>query len=414
MRINDSLLQEVLLEAIAYINKRPKHVEKTLKEIALKMFNITGGEMAYILNGRTPVGIMSEDTLYKTTRVLYEYLKGNSEDFDIQKLDVDKYFFENEQKNYNKKIDRRTIEKDIVCDSWLQVASDEFVVGLSNKKILELVSANRIQYNPETQRNLTEIETEYGIIKKVTIDGNAIDSIGDDMDNGDYIPNAIAFNINPDLYPQPKIVNGKFIIPKESVIDCINGYHRLKASVTRTKLNPKLDFNFIVIITGFDVKKAKKFIIQENYRVPLSDEQVTQDDQGDAANYIIEKLNQSLYFKNSDIPDISYQLNKIINSIFKPKRLKSAEEIQNALNIFKTIEFSMNKLIEDNGLIGKVFSKEEWFIYLFIINYCNEMNRDFIEIISKIKLEDLLGEISITNEPMKKHFKLMNEVVKNV
>lgn len=418
MLINDNILRDVLREAIADVTNsslRPVTVaEKQIKELGLRMFGITGGEMAYILNGKTPVDIMSEDMMFKITSVLYEYLKDSPGNFNLNKLDVNKYFTEGEKSAYRKKISRKNVDKDIVCEYYVPISNDQVVIGLSNKQILELISANRIHYNPETQRNLTEIETDNGIIKKVTFDGNAVDAISEDMINGDYISNTITFNINLDLYPQPYIKDNKLIIPKEAVIDCINGFHRIKAATIVTKLHPDIEFNFIVVITGFDVSKAKRYIIQENYKVPLSEEQVTQDDKDDAANYIIDKLSNSLYFKKSNIKDISYQLNKILHKLFDLKKLKSPEAIQGALKIFKLIENDMNDLIELNNMVGKVFSVEEWFIYLYLIKHTNSKDLDFCSIVNKIDLDCLLNQISIVKEPTKSHFKLMEEVIKNV
>ena len=418
MLVNENILRDNLREAIADVTDRSKRatlaVEKQLKEMALHMFNITGGNMAYILNGRTPVDTMSDEIMFKVASILYEYIKNNPSDFDIQKIDIEKYFTDSEKEIYNKKIDRKLVDKDIVSEYWIPIAEDEVVIRLSNKQILELASSNRIHYNPETQRDLTIVETDEGVFKKVTVDGNAVSDIKEDMINGDYIPNAITFNINPDISDQPKIVNGKFVISKECIIDCINGFHRLKASILTTKLHPEVEFNFIVIITGFDVKKAKRYIIQENYRVPLSEEQATQDDQDNPANFIIYKLKQSIYLKDSNIDNISFSLNKIITRIFDPTRLKNAEARKNALNLFRLIESNMNELIENNDWIGKEISKEEWFIYLYLIDYCNNNNKNFNTIVSKIDVDNLLGQITVTKEPTKKHFKIMGEVINNV
>jgi hypothetical protein len=414
MKIKESILQDALREAIADINRRPNHVEKTLKEMALHMFNITGGELAYVLNGRTPVDTMSEDTMFKISRVLYEYMINNPSEFDITRLDTNKYFNENEQKQYNKKINRKTVETDIEREYYVPISDDQIMISFTNKELVQLADLSRIHYNPETQRALTTIETENGSIQKVTIDEKAYKDIFDSMYNNDYIPDLLTFNINPDSSEQPRIVNEKPIIPFGAIIDCIDGYHRVKVAIAVTKLKPDWNITFPVMLTGFDVKKAKRYILQEDKKTHLTKEQVTEDDQDDAANFIIGKLKDSNYLKDSGIQNISYQLNKIINSIFNPEKLKSTDARQKALVLFKNIEKEMNSLIEDNMWIGKIFSKEEWFIYLYLINYCSNQNKNFQDIIKKLNIDSLLEQISITNEPSPKQFKLMKEVLKNV
>lgn len=414
MKVNENILRMALRDAIADVEKRPGTFVTQVKTTMSHMFNITAGETAFILNGRTPVDTMSDNMMYKVAVVLHELIGNNPSDFDVARLDVEKYYTEDEKKAYRKKIDRKIVDKDIVFKQWIQIAKDQYVVTVSNKELARLVAIDKIHYNPETQRNLTIIETDNGIIKKVTLFESALDSICANMKSKDYISDALTFNVNPDLYATPRISGKDLIVPLDSVIDCIDGYHRLKGAVIVTKLEPEWEQNFIIILTAFDVNKAKKYILQENYKNPLTDEQVTEYDPDDAANFIIDKLKDSMYLSDSKLSDISYQLNNLINSIFKPERLKSPEAKQKALILFKNIEKYMNELIEDKGYIGKVFTVEEWFVYLYLINYSINNSSEFMFIIDSINIEELLTQINITKKPVTVHYKIMSEVTKNV
>jgi hypothetical protein len=414
LKVNPEKLQQSLRLAILEINKRPNHVEKTLKEMALNMFNMTGGEIAYILNGRTPVDTMSEDTLYKVTKILHEYLVNHSEDFDVTQIDVTKYFTDTEQKNYKKKIDRKVIDSDIVREYYVPIADDQIIISFTNKELTQLAAMNKIHYEPETQRSLTTIETANGSIQKVTINPEAYNSIFEDMKADDYIPNMLTFNADPDSSEQPRIVDNKVIIPQGCIINCIDGYHRFKVLIAVTKLNPDWNITIPVMFVGFDVKKAKRFIIQEDKKTHLTKEQTTEDNQDDAANFIIGKFKNSNYLKDSGVQNISYQLNRIINGIFSLEPLKTSEARQKALTLFKRIEEEMDTLIEDNMWIGKEFSKEEWFMCLYLMNYCWSINVSFQDYIKKINSKELLELISITNEPSPKQYKIMKEAIKNV
>lgn len=414
MKVNENILREALRDAIADVENRPSTFVKKVKTTMSHMFNITGGETAFILNGRTPVDTMSDSTMYKVAVVLHELISNDPSSFNTDRLDVNNYYTDDEIKAYSKKIDRKVVDKDIVFTQWIQVAKDQYVVTISNKELTRLVAIGKIHYNPETQRSLTVIDTGNNIIKKVTLFESALDSICANMKSEDYIADALTFNVNPDLYAVPKISGNDLIVPSGSVIDCIDGYHRLKSAVIVTKLEQDWEQNFIIVLTVFDVKKAKKYILQENYKNHLSEEQVKEYDQDDAANFIIDKLRDSIYLKDSKLSNISYQLNNIINSIFKPDKLKSIEARQNALILYKNIEKCMNELIEENGLIGKVFSLEEWFVYLYIINFCINNNSDFMNVIYKIDINDILSQIKITKKPVTEHYKIMSEVIKDV
>ncbi len=414
MKVNENILREVLREAITDANRKPNTFEKQIKITMAHMYNMAGGEVVDILNGRIPVESMSDDTMFKVSTVLYELNKNLPNGFDTSKLEVDKYFTDNEKLKYNRKINREVIDEDIVFKQWIQVADDQFVVIINNKELARLVSINKIHYNPETQRNLTEIETKEGTIKKVTIISQAYNEICENMLNDDYIPDALSFNINPDLYAPPKIIRGALVVSKESVVDCIDGYHRLKSAIDVTKLNPNWEKNFIINLITFDVDKAKRFILQEDIKNHLSDEQKTQYDQDDAGNFIIDKLKQSMYLKNSNLSEIHFQLNKIINQIFKPQRLKNSDARKKAVLLYKTIETNMNDLIENNNYIGKKFTLEEWFIYLYLNNYCINNNVDFVTVLNKINMDNLLRQIKIVNKPIQKHYNIMSEVIGNV
>jgi len=415
MKVNENILREALREAIADVQRRPYTFEKQIQTTMLHMYNVTPGETTFMLNGRTPVETMIEDTMYKLATVLYELNKSNPSDtFDYTKLDVDKYFTETEKLKYSQKYNREIIEQDVVFKNWNQVANDQYIVITNNKELTQLASINKIHYNPETQRALTVIQTKDGVIKKVTIIPEAYEAIFDNMKNGNHIPDELTFNINPDLYEPPKVLRNNLIIPNESVIDCIDGYHRLKAMIDLTILDPDFFLPVILIITVFSVDKAKQYILQKDKKNHLTDEQVTQYDQYDAANFIIEKIKQSIYFKNSNINDISYTLNKIISQIFKPESLKKPEARPKAVTLFKEIENRMNELIENKGYFNKNFSKEEWFIYLYLIKYSIDNRKDFLDVVNQININELLSRIKITNKPIGKHFSVMSEVTNNV
>lgn len=415
MKMNENILRDVLREAIADANRRPNTFQKQIQITMSHMYNVSPGETAFMLNGRTPVDTMSEDTMFKLTTVLYELNKTNPSDtFDYNKLDTDRYFTENEKIKYNQKYNREVIDQDIVFKNWRQVANDQYVIVTDNKELTKLASLNKIHYNPETQRALTIIHTKEGIIKKVTIIPEAYEAIYENMRAGNHIPDELTFNVNPDFYEPPKIFRDNLVIPKESIIDCIDGYHRLKAMINLTLVDPNFYLPVILVITVFTVEKAKQYILQKDKKNHLTDEQITQYDQYDAANFIIEKLKQSMYFKNGNIDDISYTLNKIITQIFKPENLKKTEARPKAVALFKEIESRMNDLIESKGYFNKILTKEEWFIYLYLIRFSINNKKDFLDIVDQVNIDDLLSKIKITNKPISKHFSIMSEVIDNV
>lgn len=418
MKVEESVLVEVLRLAIFDANKRPKGFMDQIKNMMFDMYNITGGEVADIFNGRLPLEIMPKDTKFKVTRVLYELNKRPDGTFDFKKLDVDIYFTSGEADEFSQKIDRKTQDEDIVikAGNWMQVEEDQFVIKIyPDDLISNYINRNKINYNPETQRDLTIKETKTGDIKIITFDKDAFNDICYSMGNNTYISDMLALNVNPDFNIPPRILRGDIVIPKESRIDCIDGYHRLRSAITTKLRNPDWNKPLTFFLFVCDVNKAVQYILQQDKKIHLSDEQVTKADSMDAANYIIKKINtNSLHLRNTIDDNKSVSLNKIINKLFEPKKIYEQADIQEALNLYNLIANNMNELIEQNNLFNVDITKEKWFIYLYTLKYCIENNQDFISTANKLPMDNLLENIKFKKEPTAGGYKLMNEVIKNV
>jgi hypothetical protein len=415
MKVEDKVLQDILRAALSDGNRRSKSFKDKFKINMNNKYNIKPGDSMSILNGTTPVEIMSRDIMFKTTKVLWELNKTLSDGYSLEKLDTDKYFTEREIEEFGKKIDLSKEDKDIVISQWLQVEEDQYVTVISIDEIVRLINQNKIRYNPETQRKLTLKETKNGIEKYITLYPKALDEIEEAMVSNNYISNALTFNINPDYYEPPRIINGNLIIPKASIMDCIDGFHRLKVANLVKMKNSNWNKNLIINLMVYDRDKAVKYILQEDKKNHLTAEQVVEQDQLDAANFIIKKLDESdnFYFRNT-LEDKKILLNKLIHTIFKPKRLISLEQRQEAGRMFKFIEKNLNSLIESEDLYEKKFDKSDWFIYLFVLGYCFDKKKQFVDIITKLPMEVLQQEIKFNTQPLQKHFSLMNEVIDHV
>jgi hypothetical protein len=415
MKVEETILRSILNEALSDGNNRPKAFENRFKTTMYNMYDITPGEAIAILNGTISTEIMPKETMYKTLKVLYDINKSLNDGFDIKKLEADRYFTEREIENFSQKVNRKKEDKDIIIENWIRVAEDQYVTVLTIGDIVDLINRNKIRYNPETQRNLVIKETQNGVEKHIKLFPKALEEIEESMINNNYISNAITFNINPDKFEPPKINKGKLIISKDSIIDCIDGFHRLKvANIVKIKI-PDWNKNFIINIMVFDKNKAIRYILQEDKKNHLSNEQVMESDHNDAANFILNKLIESNnFYHRSYITDKKVVLNVLINSIFKPKRLISVESRSEAVRLFTLIEKNINNFIEVNDFYKKEFTKTEWFIYLYVLKYCLDNNMNFIDIINKIPVNSLLEDINFSSKPISKHFNLMSEVVNNV
>ena len=419
MKVEEDKLREVLRLAIADANNRPKTFVDKLKELMFNMYGITSGEVINILNGQIPVELMQKDTMFKLTSVLYEINKRPNSTFDYDKLNVDDYFTEREKDEFNQKISRNEQDTDIIikAGSWMQVEDDQYVIKIYPDDLMtNYINKNKINYNPETQRDLTIKETKTGKVKMITFDTEAFESICASMANNTYISDMLALNVNLDFYAPPKIVRGDLVIPKESQIDCIDGYHRLRAAITTKLRNPNWNKPLTFYLFICDVDKAVKYILQQDEKIHLSDEQVTKSDTMDAANFIINKLNEkdSSYIRNTITDEKSYALNKVIAKIFNPKKLYTNEDRQDAVQLYLNIEKNINQLIEQNNMYKIDITKEMWFIYLYVLKHCLDNNIDFVSYINKLDIDKLIKQIQFNKQPIVKHYTLMKGVISHV
>lgn len=415
MRIDDKILREILQSELEKAQINIKGFETTFKDAMAKMYRIRLGDSIDIIESRTPIETMSYDDLYKLTRVLYEINKTHRVSASIDKLDVEKYFTEIEKVDFEHEIEYSNKVGDVIFTNWLQVNPDQYVCVIPIEQIIELRDSNRIKYNPKTQRAMTVKEKGGVKVKRVTMVAKSLTEINDLMTSNDFISDDITFNVNPDLYEAPKVVNNHLVIGKQSVIDIIDGFHRFHEMVRVKDKNNQWKYMCIINVTVFTEAKAIKFMLQRNKKNPFTDEQTTKSDKADAANFIITRLNESGDFHlKGTLTNYEVVLNKIINGVFSPTKLFTPQDRQESVKLFQEIESNINELVEAKEYYTKEFTQEEWFVYLYILKHCIDNNLNYVKTIDEIDIESVVKLIRFNKEPQKANYKTMEGVVINV
>ena len=330
MKVEEDDLRKILRNAIFDANRKKTSTDK-FKKLMYNMYDITSGESAFILNGKTPLELIQKDMLYKITSVLYQLNKRVGSTFDFKKLEIENFFTDDEALLYNQKVDRKEKDKDIVIKSgsWMQVSEDQYVIKIYPDELLnDYINMDKINYNPETQRYLTMLKKKNGEkIEVITFDEIACESIFNDMINGLYISNTLALNVNPDFYTPPRVVNGNIVIPNDSIIDCIDGYHRLKAAINTKIRKPEWNQPLVFFLFVCDVKKARRYILEEDEKIHLTKEQVEKTDDLNAVNFVIKRLKDDADFiLRNTIDDYYISINKTITNLFNPSKLYSSSQ----------------------------------------------------------------------------------------
>jgi hypothetical protein len=255
---------------------------------------------------------------------------------------------------------------------------------------------------------MTIKESRGVVVKIVTLVVESLRQIYDLMMANLFISDDLTLNINPDFYEEPKVVRGKLVIPENSQIDMIDGFHRyLKMCDVKYK-NPDWHYNCIFNIMAFNEEKALRYIIQKDKKNHLTEEELVEKDKLSDANYVINRLNENNDFHlRGTLTEEFVFLNKMIVKYFNP-------DMQTRFKVFETIRDNINLLIETYNLFGKRLSKEEWFVYLYVLKYCTDKNLDFISFIKNIELTKTIEKIKFKKEPTPKHENIVKEVIANV
>lgn len=404
--IDDKTLREVLQRKISQIKQYPRSAQKEVENIMSIKFNVNYGTTVEIFNGLLPVETLSYDMLYKLMISVHDMIINNEryEQLDANDLYAPKYFTEYEIEEFKKPLEKNDEDIDMVFENWLQVSHDQYVCVVPIEQIVEWRNLNKIKYNHNTQRELTEKTTKGGVVVKVvTIFETALKAIKKLMLKDDFIPDDITFNTNPDFYEEPKIKHGKLIV---SVADIIDGFHRYTSMCDVKDRNPNWKFNCIINVMVFNEEKAQRYMIQKDKKNHLSPKQLVKIDKNNESNYVISRLNESSSFHHrSKIDDDSFvMLVKLVADLFNP------QERQEAVELSKLIEKNINEIIEIKNLYDEGFSKHEWFIYLYLLKLSDCNSNTFSNIINKIDMDYLLSKINFRNDPTKGNYKIIDTV----
>jgi hypothetical protein len=413
---DDKELKSVLIEKIGLIkNEYPKLAMKEISKTMANKFNVKYGRTIDILNRPETIENMSYDMLYKLMESIRELTTEKYLTLDSSDLYAPKYFTDDEVEYYKHPLEDKEDDFDIIIKDWHETIIDQYRVIHIFSNINEKIhwrNFNKLRFNPETQRDVIEIKSKIkGIpLKRLDINRKAVNNMKELMIKGLYFPVPCIININPDLYEDTVIIRGKeLIIPKENHIDLIEGFHNYIAECEVKDENPNWEFPCEFRLMFLNVDRANDFISQMDQKTHFREPQrvrITQSQE----NYIIDRLNttSNYHLVGTINNDIKIYLNKLLLKIF------NIESREQAVSIFYIIKNNFNLVIEKTDHYKQSFTKEEWFIYLYLIKKSIDSNIDFENIIEKLNISSLLDEIKIRNAPTTTHYGILNDIIKEV
>ena len=218
-----------------------------------------------ILNKMIPIQTLSENELIN----LCTFLRRNG----ILNINPSDYWTEIEQttaSNDRIKMNQYSNIQTLNLQNVLKIDgfNTQYVTQLSYEQLANLLNVGLISYNFATQRRARVIKVRNRVERVASINMDNVQAIKNEILNGTFQTNTITLNIRAtgkEMFSYSS-ENMALSIPigEDNSIDCIDGYHRLKAIQLAYSENNNIKGSMIVSIKNLTIEQARYFILQES------------------------------------------------------------------------------------------------------------------------------------------------------
>ena len=218
-----------------------------------------------ILNKMIPIQTLSENELIN----LCTFLRRNG----ILNINPSDYWTEIEQttaSNDRIKMNQYSNIQTLNLQNVLKIDgfNTQYVTQLSYEQLANLLNVGLISYNFATQRRARVIKVRNRVERVASINMENVQAIKNEILNNTFQTNTITLNIRAtgkEMFSYSS-ENMALSIPigEDNSIDCIDGYHRLKAIQLAYSENNNIKGSMIVSIKNLTIEQARYFIIQES------------------------------------------------------------------------------------------------------------------------------------------------------
>ena len=312
---------------------------------------------------------------------------------------VEEYYTEKEIKLYGESRYKSDKIKLPIKLPMFQVDSDQWI-GVSDAKwLMQLRSAQMINYNADTQRALEIVLNGGQEILRPSVNYKSVREIAELYKEQRFIPNTISLNINyDDEDAEFYFKDNELIIKNIKAFDIFDGYHRYLALASLYDIDNSFNYPIELRLTNFSVSKAKQFIFQEDHQTKMKRIDAASFDQYNVGNMIVERINNDT---SSDL----------FNSINVGKGLVNAGIMAQTINRWwfvggkpdrkdiivasKHIKDALNDVVEnETELLEHRWHKHEIYLVMYGISkgYSSEKIIDSLSHITKWQIKELSSQ----------------------
>jgi hypothetical protein len=266
---NRDALENNLMTVFGDLKKNRKLVDKLKKELD-KKYNIYGGDTQSYIQGSTPLDEIDARVLCLLTLEAFEITKNDL-------IAPEKYFTPNEikeSKTYEEVVENEKIDFPITLNEVIQVDVDDYVTKMSIIDIKKWMDNNLLTYNFDTQRNAKLVRKGDKIIETPNVNPKSVKEIAEHILNGTLKSTTITFNVRngssdsgDDIHYDVK--SKSLTILKGSIVDILDGFHRISGALQALTINPEIEFTFKVSINNYNLRDAQDLVGQVNTVNPM-------------------------------------------------------------------------------------------------------------------------------------------------
>lgn len=404
-----------------YIGSKRKLKDNLVKKLANN--NISAGKALGLSNLSIPLVTIGIAELYLFTKALYEITNE-------ELLNPEKWFNEEEEKNYTLYKEQIKYNNDVIVLHDVKQNSDNHWMcsKATYQEISKIHSQGLVTYNMRTQREPLFVKfNNNNVINSPNIKQKPIREMSELMVNDKFKPNTLTWNIRrtgEEMLPEYDKKNQTLSIPVDNVksfCDIIDGMHRTCAIMRCTEKKPNTEGYMMISIFYYTEDEAKEYIDQEANHTPISKAQRKAFRSSDTEIIMAKDIN-SFGNENNNImfnkfantyDELKYE-NKYLTFETFSESLKYSFTIENPREVTKitkylreyfndilgildenNIKYENNVFIGLTSIAGKLYNNKEW------QNILENNTQNIIKAIDELS-ESELNNKKLTNPFIKK------------
>ncbi|MCC9021765.1 DNA sulfur modification protein DndB [Bacillus nakamurai] len=333
-------LKSEIEEAIKEI-KNDSNKVKELKAIMGNKYKTLPGYVQEILNNNdNNVQRMNEKEVYIFAKELYSILG-------ILALDPANYFptrLAKELEGGRIFAGEEVVKLPYTFKNVVKIKEDNYVTSISAKELSELYNSSILQYNYNTQREGKFIKGSLIPVPKTN--PKSVDEIKELFIKGDLIVSMLTFNArlgtadgDEELDYNPSDLS--LTVTRGTLLDALDGYHRISGIVKALAEVPELDQPFILNVVNYDEEKAKHHFAQMNTINPVEKSRIEELGQKRYSSTIVEQLKFNSELKNKISPqgDIGLDSNFLVTYHTLSEAIDDAFELNSRRDALKIAKY---------------------------------------------------------------------------